>query len=111
MPGRAPRPIRPWRSLSRRPRVGISTLAEITWSRPLSEPLTREQLEVEALNLPREERARLLEVLLRSLEDESEIEEAWLAEIGRRSAELDSGEIEADPADAVFRQIETLLTE
>ncbi len=39
-------------------------------------PITREQLEVEARSLPRDERARLVEALLASLEEEAEIEEA-----------------------------------
>lgn len=76
-----------------------------------SQPLTREQLEVEARNLPREERARLAEALLASLEEEAEIEQAWREEVRRRAAELDAGTVEAIPAEQVFSEIEELLKE
>jgi putative addiction module component (TIGR02574 family) len=72
-------------------------------------PLTREQLENEAQNLPRDERARLAEALIASLDEEAEIERAWLAEAERRAAELDSGAVEGIPADQVFAELEELL--
>ena len=72
-------------------------------------PLTREQLENEAQNLPRDERARLAEALIASLDEEAEIERAWLAEAERRAAELDSGAVEGIPADQVFAELEALL--
>jgi len=76
-----------------------------------SQPLTREQLEVEARNLPRDERARLAEALLASLEEEAEIEEAWREEIRRRVGELEAGTVKAIPAEQVFSEIEELLRE
>jgi len=76
-----------------------------------SQPLTREQLEVEARNLPRDERARLAEALLASLEKEAEIEEAWREEIRRRVGELEAGTVKAIPAEQVFSEIEELLRE
>ena len=76
-----------------------------------SQPLTREQLEVEARNLPRDERARLAEALLASLEEEAEIERAWREEIHRRAAELEAGTVEGIPADQVFSEIDELLKE
>ena len=72
-------------------------------------PVTRERLEVEARSLPREERARLAEALLASLEEEAEIEQAWREEIRRRSAELDAGTVEAIPADRVCAEIDEIL--
>ena len=72
-------------------------------------PITRERLEVEARSLPREERARLAEALLASLEEEAEIERAWRAEIGRRASELDSGSVQAIPAEQVFAEIDEIL--
>jgi len=50
----------------------------------------------EMLELPEEERARLALELLRSLDGDPEqgIEEAWDAEIERRSAEVDAGTAE-----------------
>jgi putative addiction module component (TIGR02574 family) len=74
-----------------------------------SRPVTRERLEVEARSLPREERARLAEALLASLEEEAEIEQAWREEIRRRSAELDAGTVEAIPAEQVFAEIDEIL--
>ena len=71
--------------------------------------ITRERLEVEARSLPREERARLAEALLASLEEEAEIERAWREEIGRRAAELDSGAVQGVPAEEVFAAIDEIL--
>jgi putative addiction module component (TIGR02574 family) len=72
-------------------------------------PITRERLEVEARSLPREERARLAEALLASLEEEAEMERAWREEIDRRTAELDSGAVQAVPAKQVFAAIDEIL--
>ena len=76
-----------------------------------SSPITREQLEVEARSLPRDERARLVEVLLASLEEEAEIEAAWLLEVQRRDEEMRSGAVEGIPAEEVFRELGQLLGE
>lgn len=70
---------------------------------------TRERLEAEARRLPREERARLAEALISSLDEEAEIEQAWAEEIRRRLQELDSGSISTIPADQVFQELEDLL--
>jgi putative addiction module component (TIGR02574 family) len=50
----------------------------------------------EAMRLEPQERAALTGLLIESLEPESEegVEEAWLAEIERRMAELDSGSVQ-----------------
>ena len=71
--------------------------------------LTREQLEVEAKSLPRDERARLAEALIASLDGESEIERAWFDEAERRAAELDSGAVKGIPAEQVFAELDELL--
>ena len=71
--------------------------------------MTREQLEVEALNLPRDERARLAEALISSLDEEAEIELAWQQEIRRRVAELDAGTVETIPAEQVFAELDALF--
>jgi putative addiction module component (TIGR02574 family) len=52
-----------------------------------------EALEAEALHLPPAERARLIERLIASLDVDPEIEEAWAAEVERRQAQIDSGEV------------------
>ncbi len=74
-----------------------------------SQPLTREQLEVEARSLPRDERARLVEALLGSLDEEAEIEEAWRIEVRRRDEELKSGAVEGIPAERVFAELDELV--
>ena len=56
-----------------------------------------EALEVEALHLPPVERARLVEKLIASLDADPEVEEAWAAEVERRQAQLDSGEVSLLP--------------
>ena len=71
--------------------------------------VTRERLELEARSLPREERARLAEALLASLEEEAEIEQAWRDEVRRRAAELDAGTVEAVSAERVFAEIDEIL--
>lgn len=53
----------------------------------------------EALNLPPTSRADLASTLIRSLDNESDAdaETAWAAEIDRRVAELDSGQVKTIP--------------
>ena len=72
-------------------------------------PLTREQLEVEARHLPRDERARLAEALIASLDEETEVERAWRVEIRRRVEELESGAVKTIPAEEVFAELDELL--
>lgn len=68
-----------------------------------------EQIEAEALELDEKDRARLAHRLLLSLEpvleDEAEVEKAWIEEALRRRAELVSGEVEGIPAEEVFREL------
>lgn len=53
----------------------------------------------EAMRLDPEERAALTGLLIESLDPESEegVEEAWVAEIERRMAEVDSGAVRTIP--------------
>lgn len=68
-----------------------------------------EQIEAEALELDQSDRARLAHRLLLSLEpvveDETEVEKAWIEEALRRNAEMESGEVEGIPGEEVFRSI------
>lgn len=52
-----------------------------------------EVLEAAALQLSPGERARLIERLISSLDIDPAIEEAWAAEVERRNAEIESGEV------------------
>lgn len=59
----------------------------------------------EALALPREDRARVLEALQDSLEPDEEWEKAWAAEVMRRAKDLDEGRTRAIPAEDVFAEL------
>lgn len=69
------------------------------------------ELALRARELAPEDRARLAEELLASLEGEAdpEIESAWDAEIAKRLAEVDSGAVRLVPADEVFARVRRLL--
>jgi len=78
---------------------------------------TPDELLAEALDLPEDDRAKLAEFLIASLEgtDEGlapeELERAWLAEATRRAREIDSGVVRAVPATEVFRAAREELAE
>lgn len=69
------------------------------------------QIEAEALNLSKEERAELAQKLLLSLDtpSEEEIAEDWLMEAQRRARELDEGLVQPVPAEEVRRKAQALL--
>ncbi|MFL5538360.1 MAG: addiction module protein [Longimicrobiaceae bacterium] len=71
--------------------------------------LTADQIEVEALSLPREDRARILDALMSSLEADPEVERAWDEEIRRRIEGIKSGKTQTIPGEDVFKEIEDLL--
>ena len=63
-----------------------------------------EILEAEALKLAPRERAALAQRLLASLDEDAEIEEAWVAEVERRIADVESGTVQVIPiAEALAR--------
>lgn len=71
-----------------------------------------ERLLEEAMKLPEPERAALAVILEDSLGDgssEEEIEAAWLVEIRRRMAAVESGEAQLIPAEDVERELEEIL--
>ena len=65
----------------------------------------------EALNLPLDDRAKLAEKLLLSLDlsTEEEAKDLWLVEAQRRAGEIDSGDIQPIPAEEVLRKARALL--
>jgi len=69
------------------------------------------QIEAEALNLSKEERAELAQKLLLSLDtpSEEEIAEDWLMEAQRRARDLDEGIVQPVPAEEVRRKAQALL--
>lgn len=60
----------------------------------------------EVASLPVEERARVVDTLLRSLNTpESIVDSAWMEVAQRRLDELRAGRVEAIPGEAVFERI------
>jgi putative addiction module component (TIGR02574 family) len=73
-----------------------------------------DRLESELMSLPANDRARLAERLLASLddageEDPGEVERAWLDEAERRYQRYLSGEESARPAEEVLARVRELL--
>jgi putative addiction module component (TIGR02574 family) len=68
-----------------------------------------QELEAEVLRLPSHERARLAEVLISSLDEEDEIEQAWADEAERRYEELRSGAVKGVPAEEVIARVRSQL--
>ncbi len=68
------------------------------------------ELEQQARNLTPDERARLVEMLLESLEDTSlsEVEREWRREIENRVAAYDRGEVQTYAAEDVFAEAQRL---
>ena len=64
-----------------------------------------EALEAEALKLTSGERAAFAQLLLASLEEDAEIEEAWAAEVERRIADVESGAVRVIPISAALAQV------
>jgi putative addiction module component (TIGR02574 family) len=73
-------------------------------------PVTLAELEEQARKLPPEERARLAEAMLDSLQEASpaEIEADWDREIEARVAAYERGESKTYPADEVFAEARRL---
>jgi len=68
--------------------------------------MNTKQLIDEAVSLPVEERAIVIDSLLRSLnQPESEIDKKWAIEAKKRLADLRSGAVQAVPGQEVFQKI------
>lgn len=70
---------------------------------------TLQALEAAALLLPSEQRAKLAERLIASLDRDPEIEEAWAEEIKRRIADLEAGLVDSIPAKQALEEARALL--
>jgi len=65
-----------------------------------------EELFDEAVSLPVEIRAQLIDKLLRSIHPvQKEIDELWAAEAEKRVEEIKSGKVKTTPGDEVFKKI------
>jgi putative addiction module component (TIGR02574 family) len=70
------------------------------------DPMKTKDLIAEVISLPVEERAIVVDSLLKSLNPpESDIDQKWAAVAQRRLKELKSGEVAAIPGDDVFKKI------
>jgi putative addiction module component (TIGR02574 family) len=69
------------------------------------------QIENQALDLSEEERAKLAQKLILSLENakDEDIEKEWLAEARRRAVEIDNGEVQPISAADVRKKAHALL--
>ncbi len=67
--------------------------------------MTIDQIESEVLKLPEQDRARLVQRLLASLDADHARDQAWYDEAERRLAELESGDSAGIPADEVFEAL------
>jgi len=68
------------------------------------------ELIAEAISLPVEERAIVVDSILRSLNSpEDDIDRQWIAEAERRLEEVRTGRVKAIPGDQVFAQIRKRL--
>lgn len=70
-----------------------------------------QKIEDEALHLPKEERAQLIQRLVLSLEcpSEEELRVDWLLEARRRGEELDTGAVQAVPGKDVMSKARALI--
>ena len=68
-----------------------------------------ELLEAEALKLSATERAAFAQLLLASLDEDAEIEEAWAAETERRIADIENGTVQVIPIADALAQVRAAL--
>lgn len=68
-----------------------------------------EVLEAEALKLTTGERAAFAQLLLASLDEDVEVEEAWAAEVERRISDVENGVTQLIPIADVLAQVRAAL--
>jgi putative addiction module component (TIGR02574 family) len=72
-------------------------------------PLTYQQIVAEAMKLPPQERADLADRLWISVDVPEAVAAAWDAEIERRIAQVDAGEVETIPFEQVLAELRAKL--
>jgi len=75
----------------------------------MSRPIAKIQEEIRRLTAA--EKEEVLRTLLEELDGppDPDVESAWLKEVERRAAEIESGQVQCVPAEEVFRQLDALL--
>lgn len=72
--------------------------------------LTTDELINEAMSLPVELRAQLVDELLKSLNpSQAEIDELWAIEAEKRVAEIETGKVQLIPGEQVFAELRKRL--
>lgn len=73
--------------------------------------MTIDTLEAELLRLPRSARARLAERLISSLDEDSEIEQAWEEVAEHRYQQYLAGDMDTVPVDEAMAEIRSKLSQ
>lgn len=68
-----------------------------------------EMLEAEALQLTSGERAAFAQLLLASLDEDAEIEDAWAAEVERRITDVENGTVQVIPIAEALAHVRAAL--
>jgi putative addiction module component (TIGR02574 family) len=71
--------------------------------------MTIEQLQAEALKLPKQHRAQLAEALISSLDEDSDVDQAWEDEADRRYQRYLAGEEDVVPAEGALAKLRAEL--
>ena len=72
-------------------------------------PTPIELITTEAMKLTTDEREAIVQVLIASLENDAQADEALAAEVERRIAEIENGTVKAIPVDEALAQIRASL--
>jgi putative addiction module component (TIGR02574 family) len=67
-----------------------------------------ETLEAEAMKLSSGERAAFAQILLASLDEDAEIEDAWALEVERRIADVESGAVQVISINEAIAQVRAM---
>jgi putative addiction module component (TIGR02574 family) len=68
-------------------------------------PTTTRDLAAEVLDLPADERARLLEMLIASFEPRSDVQQAWMSLALSRRDEVNAGKVAMIPEDEALARV------
>ena len=70
---------------------------------------TIEELETQVMNLGQADRTRILERLLASVDESSEVEANWVQEAIRRKADVESGKIKLVSGNEAIARLEAMF--
>ncbi len=71
--------------------------------------MTVDLIEAQAYSLDRADKNRLIDSLLRSLDADDEVAQAWLEEATRRAEEIRTGKVQCIPLEQVMAELEGRL--